>query len=242
MAEASAAKGLSCTLVDRTTGWDALAQGEAPIIVTVRNDDLDPVVQAVPQGRRRALVFIQNGMLRDWLDERGLSGATRGLLFFAVPTRGAPIDPGGVSPFCGPLAEEVVQWFSGLGVPAQTVESTQFASMELEKLLWNCVFGLLCEVHHANVGQVVQRHRQEVEALASELSAVAEPAMGLSLSAEERLAMADRLCRYSQSIPAYQGAVKEWPWRNGWFWSRSPDPDRATPLHARLLRARKLVG
>ena len=40
----------------------------------------------------------------------------------------------------------------------------------------------------------------------------------------------DRLCDYSQTIPDYRAAVKEWSWRNGWLWQLGPGP-----VHRRLL-------
>lgn len=235
LVERARGRGASAVLVDREHGWGELGQGDAAIIVAVRNDDLDDVVSRVPPGRRDALVFVQNGMLRDWLRARDLAGATRGLLFFAVPRLGAPIEPGGNSPFCGARAPEVTAWLGSLELPAGTVDPHAFAALELEKLLWNCVFGLLCEAHDAPVGEIVEHYRGEIETLTHELIAVGQPAFGLQLDDAQRRELVERLCRYSASIPAYQGAVKEWPWRNGWFWGASQEPARAMPLHVELL-------
>ena len=223
--------GVQHTLVDRTQGWDAIADSQAPIFVAVRNDDLAAVVERVPASARHRLVFTQNGMLRGWLAEQELADCTRGLLFFAVPSRGAPLDPGGDSPFVGPQAQAVVDWLSQLDVPASVAPAASFAETELEKLLWNCCFGLLCEHTDGPVGAVVQNHDDLLTRLAQELLDVGMPTFGLALDADARAALIERLRSYSRSIPDYRGAVKEWPWRNGWFVQTARTPG----LHEELL-------
>ncbi|MCA9660431.1 MAG: hypothetical protein KC486_18955, partial [Myxococcales bacterium] len=138
LAELCAERGLPCSLITRDRGWEALAgaAGE-PVLVTVRNDDLDGVLERVPAGRRGDLVLIQNGMLRPWITARGLEQVTRGLLFFAVSRRGDRPEPGGSSPFYGPHAAAVVAWLSEIGIPAEVVDAGAFAAIELEKLIWN---------------------------------------------------------------------------------------------------------
>src|SRR5690606_13983845 len=102
--------------------WDRLdAPAGAPILLAVRNDDLDAVLARVPAHRHVDLVFVQNGMLRPWLAARGLSAATRGLLFMAVPRRGAAIEPGGESPFHGPHAQALLDAFRAAALPARVV-------------------------------------------------------------------------------------------------------------------------
>jgi len=223
--------GIEHVLVDRTSGLDAIESSQGPIFVAVRNDDLDPVLERVPEAAHPRLVFTQNGMLRPWLEERGLAGNTRGLLFFAVPSRGAPLEPGGDSPFVGPQARAVTGWLTSIDVPASEVEPEAFAVTELEKLLWNCCFGLLCEHADAPVGVVVEEQGELFGALADELIQLGMPAFDLSLDDASRTAMKERLCAYSRSIPEYRGAVKEWPWRNGWFVEAATTPG----LHERLL-------
>lgn len=225
----------SIPLITRTQGWDVLEResGE-PIVIAVRNDDLDDVLGRVPERRRDDLVLIQNGMLRPWLIERGLTSITRGLLFMAVAKRGDPIEAGAPSPFCGPRAAAVVDTLSGLGVPAEVVEPERFVAIELEKLIWNCAFGLCCEAFDATVGEVVEQRSDELRELVAELLEVGERVFGTSLELDPLLG---RLCAYSRSIAGYRGAVKEWRWRNGAFVLAAEAHGVATPSHARLLRA-----
>lgn len=233
LAERSREYGRPCTLYDRDRDWRPLADDEGPIVVATRNDDLETVVARVPEARRGDLVFVQNGMLRPWLARRGLESCTRGLLFFAVARRGDPISPGGRSPFWGPHAASVAGWFGEMDLAAEAVDARTFAAEELEKLMWNCVFGLLCQVHDAPVGALVQTRREEIDALVAELLALGGPALGVELQASS---LSDRLCAYSASIPDYQGAVKEFEWRNGWFVDLAEAAGGgAAPRHARLL-------
>lgn len=231
LAARAAQAGIEHTLVSRTDGWDAIERSDAPIFVAVRNDDLGAVLDKIPTSAHARLVFTQNGMLRPWLAERGLASATRGLLFFAVPSRGAPLDPGGDSPFVGPQASAVAEWLGNIQVPASAVDSEAFAVTELEKLLWNCCFGLLCEHTGKSVGAIVDEHDDVFTQLADELILWGMPAFGLTLDAEARESMKERLRAYSRSIADYRGAVKEWPWRNGWFVKVAREPG----LHEQLL-------
>jgi len=237
LARAAGARRLPHHVVRRDAGWDALREGTGPVLVTVRNDDLDAVVARVPEARRDDLVFIQNGMLRDWQAAAGLSHATRGLLFFAVPSRGAPIEVGGPSPFTGPHAAAVVEFMTAIEVPAEVVDAAAFARVELEKLVWNAAFGLLCERFEASVGTLVEAHADVTTALCGELLDVGARKLGLPLDAAAREGMIARLLAYSRSIAGYRGAVKEWPWRNGWFVAAADAIGVATPCHTALLAA-----
>jgi ketopantoate reductase len=224
-------------LVDRKQGWERLDhsdQENGPVLLAVRNDDLAAVVDRVPKQRHGDLVFVQNGMLRPWLEDRGLAGATRGVLFMAVPTVGAAIEAGGESPFCGPQAQAVVEAFTAVGVPAKVVDARTFAEIELEKLIWICAFGLFCQALDCDVGTVVEQHRPRLRLLVAELLAVGGPALGIELELDPLM---DRLCQYSRSIPTYRGAVKEWAWRNGWFVSTARERKIRTPTHDMLLLA-----
>ena len=226
--------GLEVHGIHRTSGWQALEKGLGPVLVTVRNNDLEGVVQRIPNHRRNDLVLIQNGMLSPWLADRGLAQATRGLLYFAVPQRGAPLEPGGVSPLSGPLAAVLVRFFHALDLEAREVDRQAFAAEEMEKLIWNSAFGLLSQRYSTDVGSVVESHREELESLVAEMVSVAATAAGVAL---DLTPLVERLCAYSRTIPEYRGAVKEWPWRNGWFVEAAEREGIQTPKHHALLSA-----
>ncbi|HAN31455.1 MAG TPA: hypothetical protein DCQ06_07640 [Myxococcales bacterium] len=229
----AAMRGLSCLLVTRTEGWEQIdPEGSGPIFVATRNDDLNEVVDRIAPSRREDLILTQNGMLRPWIAGRELHGVTRGLLFFAVSARGEDLSPGGLSPFTGPRASAVVSWLQRLDVPAQAVDDDAFRATELEKLIWNCAFGLMCQRHSASVGTVVTQHREQLKILVDEMNRVGGAALGTD---HELQPLFERLCAYSLSIPAYRGAVKEYPWRNGWFVELCSDDPSMMPVHQRLL-------
>lgn len=210
---ALAAASAEVVLVGRPDGPDDRPLAPSgPILVAVRNDDVDAVVARVPEARRRDLTFVQNGMIRPHLEASGLGGCTRGLLFFAVPTRGAPITPGAPSPFTGPRAAEVVGVLQRAGVPAEEVGDAAFRALELEKLLWICVMGEVCDAADVTVGEAVERHHDAIEAAVARYRPAAEAALGASLP--DAVA---RLDAYSRSIPDWRASVKERAWRNGWF-------------------------
>jgi len=206
---------IDCDLVSRDSGWQALdgAPGD-PILLTVRNDDLDEVLKKVPKLRRPDLVFIQNGGIREWLRGEYLHQCTRGLLYFAVKTRGGPIEPGPTSPFCGPHAHILSRWFGLMKLPAEEVNWARFSNRELEKLIWNSSFGVLCELYDCDVGTVCTEHRAELIALVDEFRVVGRMAMGVEIPLDW---LVNRLVDYSMTISDYRASVKEWQWRNGWF-------------------------
>src|SRR5690606_17998432 len=118
------------------------------------------------------------------------------------------------SPFHGPHAQALVDAFTAAELPARVVDAREFAEIELEKLLWNSCFGLLCDAFDCDVGTVVREHFNDLRELVAELLAIGAPALGVSLVLD---ALVERLAAYSKSIPSFRAAVKEWRWRNGWF-------------------------
>ena len=205
-----------------------------PIIVCTRNNDLAGVVDATPAHRRGDLVFVQNGMLSTWLAERGLAESTQALLYFAVSSVGAqPVD-GGRSVVTGPHADALCDLLAAGGLACRSISRSEYRGEMVEKFLWNCIFGLLCQRHSATVGEVVSEHHDEVTALTAELLGVCDRALGgVPLQVAP---LVQRLCDYSSSIADYRGAVKEWPWRNGWLLEQE-----RSPLHAGWLAALSLL-
>lgn len=51
-----------------------------PIYICTRNDDLDAIIDKVPDNRKEDLVFLQNGMLSPYLKSKGLLLNTAGRL------------------------------------------------------------------------------------------------------------------------------------------------------------------
>lgn len=223
-----------CTLVTRTEGWDLVAGPPGtPILVAVRADDLDAVLDRVPEHRLEDLVFVQNGMIGPLLTRRGLQQCTRGLLFFAAGQPGTDPDIGdNRSPFTGPHALAMVRFLITVGVPSKRVSWPGFVASELEKLIWNSAFGLLCQAHGCDVGTVCDEHADDLAALVEELRVVGRAELNVDIPLD---ALLERLVAYSRTIPDYTGAVKAWRWRNGWFVDAAARRGKSMPTHERLL-------
>ncbi|KAG7998241.1 hypothetical protein I3843_01G249000 [Carya illinoinensis] len=223
---------------------------EGPILVCTRNDDLDAVLQATPPSRWNDLIFVQNGMLEPWLQSKGLSDADQVLAYFAVSKLGeAPVDgktdtnPEGLTAAYGKWASAVAARLHAGGLSCKVLNKEAFQKQMLEKLIWISAFMLVGARHPgATVGAVEKEYRSEVSSLIAELATAA--AAEKDLVFEE--AMEDRLCAYTRAVSHFPTAVKEFKWRNGWFYSLSekaiaegkPDP---CPLHTSWLKELKIV-
>ncbi|KAF8025271.1 hypothetical protein BT93_F2189 [Corymbia citriodora subsp. variegata] len=226
------------------------ADFEGPILVCTRNDDLDAVLDATPSSRWRDLVFFQNGMLEPWLESKGLSDADQVLAYFAVSKLGEPptdgktdTNPEGLTAAYGKWASAIAGRLQAGGLSCKVLDKEAFQKQMLEKLIWISAFMLVGARHPgATIGVVEKEFRSEVESLIKELALAAAAEKGLVF--DER--MEDRLCAYSRAVAHFPTAVKEFKWRNGWFYSLSekaiaegkPDP---CPLHTAWLKEIKVI-
>ncbi|XP_024385757.1 uncharacterized protein [Physcomitrium patens] len=216
-----------------------------PIFVCTRNDVLGTIVDATPASRRGDLVFIQNGMLEPWLESKGLGDATQVLVYFAVAKLGDPpldgktdTNPEGLTAATGKWAKATAARLHSAGLSCKVLDAEEFKKPMLEKLIWICAFMLVGARHPgATVGVVEKEHRKEVEDLINELAGAAEAEKQLKFDA----GIVDRLCAYARSVAHFPTAVKEFEWRNGWFYeisrraleSGKSDP---CPLHTAWLK------
>jgi hypothetical protein len=92
--------------------------------------------------------------------------------------------------------------------------------------------------HKVTVGEVESGHMcQEVSALIAELAAAGSAALGVRLAA----GVVERLNAYARSVAHFPTAVKEFDWRNGYFYGltqKALAEGRADPcpLHTALLK------
>ncbi|KAI3890268.1 hypothetical protein MKW92_017445 [Papaver armeniacum] len=221
-----------------------------PILVCTRNDDLEAVLQSTPQSRWNDLVFFQNGMLEPWLESKGLSDADQVLAYFAVSKLGEPpidgktdTNPEGLTAAYGKWGSAVASRLQAGCLSCKVLEKNAFQKQMLEKLIWICSFMLVGALHPgATVGVVEKEHRNEVSKLILELADAAAAEKGLVFDD----AVEERLCAYARAVSHFPTAVKEFQWRNGWFYSLSqkaisegkPDP---CPSHTAWLKELKVV-
>lgn len=216
-----------------------------PILVCTRNDDMDAVLEITPQSRWEDLVFFQNGMLEPWLQSKGLVNASQVLVYFAVAKLGeAPIDgktetnPEGLTAASGKWASAIATRLHLAGLSCKVLDKDNFEKSMLEKLIWISAFMLVGARHQGStVGTVEKKYQNEVISLIKELASAA--------AAEKNVAfdqgLEERLCAYSRTVAHFPTALKEFKWRNGWFYSISqkaiadgrPDP---CPIHTSWLK------
>ncbi|KAK1268728.1 hypothetical protein QJS04_geneDACA013630 [Acorus gramineus] len=223
---------------------------DGPILVCTRNDDLEAVLESTPPSRWKDLVFFQNGMLEPWLEEKGLGGADQVLAYFAVSKLGeAPVDgktdtnPEGLTAAFGRWADAVAARLHSGGLSCKVLDKEAFQKQMFEKLIWISAFMLVGARHPgATVGVVEKEHRTEVASLITELASAAAAEKGFKFED----GIEERLCAYSRTVSHFPTAVKEFKWRNGWFYSLTqkavgegkPDP---CPLHTAWLREIKII-
>ncbi|KAJ6945437.1 hypothetical protein NC651_000475 [Populus alba x Populus x berolinensis] len=234
---------------------------EGPILVCTRNDDLDAVLEATPKPRWSVndwvdddsladLVFFQNGMLEPWFQSKGLGDADQVLAYFAVSKLGEPptdgktdTNPEGLTAAYGKWASAVAARLHAGGLSCKVLDKEAFQKQMLEKLIWISAFMLVGARHSgATVGVVEKEFHSEVSSLITELASAAAAEKGIVF--EE--AIGERLCAFARAVAHFPTAVKEFKWRNGWFYSLSekavsegkPDP---CPLHTSWLKELKIV-
>ena len=215
-------------------------------------------------------------MLKPWLESNGLApgSCTQIVLYMAADSQGNATDGGGATVAAGKWAGHAVELFRAGDVTCKEVAAPtllggagaecgeEFEIAMAEKLLWACIFWLVCDSFGGiTVGEVVDRHSALVRALVHEMlpivAAEVTPGARATLTEAEGGGRggtgsgsgggggdgggADRvvrgLCEYSKAIasavPSRDMAVREIAWRNGWFLSRAPP----TPEHSRLLES-----
>jgi hypothetical protein len=96
--------------------------------------------------------------------------------------------------------------------------------------------------HKVTVGEVESAHTREVSDLINELAAAGSAALGVQLEP----GVVERLKAYARSVSHFPTAVKEFEWRNGYFYGLTQQAvaeGRADPcpLHTALLRDVKSI-
>ena len=240
------------TRQDRSDEGGLLASG--PIYLCTRNADLEKIINDCPQSRRGDLVFLQNGVLTEYLAEKGLDSpsTTQGLVYFAVSKKGEkPIDgitdlnPEGLTAVTGKWAEDLQARLAMGGLKCHVLDKATWTVAMLEKHIWICAFMAVGAKHKGiTVGEVESGAETgpEVRALIDELAAAASARCKVTFTAD----VADRLCAYARSVAHFPTALKEQEWRNGWFcdWTfekvaqLQPDP---CPRHTAIMESQRLL-
>ena len=183
------------------------------VFLCTRNDSLDHLFQQIPSETHKNIVLVQNGMLSPFVSSLKHSIAGRAILYFAVSKKGEKPLPGGDTLVNGSQSKLISDFFSGLDIPNKLVSDEELEKVEMEKLLWNSVMGLFGDVYDEDVASTLNRW-PEVENVLDELLPMIEEDTGLSF---DKKGLYHSLKNYSQEVSHFSARIKEWDWRNEWF-------------------------
>lgn len=229
------AQGGETVLLGREDSIDA--DGSGPIFIATRNDSLEGIVEKCPESRRKDLVFLQNGYLDDFLSSKGLLDNTQALLYLSVTAKGVdPVDgittvnPEGLTAATGEHAQALADQLSALNLKCNVVSAEEYRPAMFEKLIWISTYMLVGTAKEcASVGQAGRDHGDLVEQIVNELAAAVSKKEGITFS-EGTMA---RLAAYTDVVTDFPCGVKEFEWRNQYFYNLG---DEACPTHNALLR------
>ena len=113
-----------------------------PIFIATRNDSLDGIIADCPENRLKDLVFLQNGYLDSYVEEKGLSDNTQCLLYLSVPALGVEavdgitsVNPEGLTAATGVHAQGLADLLDSLGLKCNVVSAEEYKPAMFEKLM-----------------------------------------------------------------------------------------------------------
>jgi len=238
-----------CVVLGRDDKIDPTKTG--PILIATRNDALEGIVQACPENRKGDLVFLQNGYLDNFLESQDLlkeeMDITQALLFFSVTAKGvAPVDgitevnPLGLTACTGVHAQALADRLQELGLKCNVVSSpAAYRAQMFEKLIWISTLMLVGTAKEcASVGQAQAQYTDIVEQVITELKTAViqkqeEINNELQFPPEDGSGATtiERLKAYTNVVTDFPCAVKEFEWRNQYFYNLG-----TCPTHDALLR------
>lgn len=204
---------------------------QGPIIVAVREEDLEGVLESLRSACAERIVLVQNGDIDPLLVDVGR--VTRGLLWFTA--KGELFKVLAPSPFFGPLAPEIVDRLSRAGVAAEVLEDEGALRREVVmKLAFNNVVGLPLAVHALSLGEYLAQRREEARAVVTETCAAMSAALGVHVDADAAFA---RFLETTRELGSLRGGKKALAFRNGAVvrWGRQHGID--VPVNRALLEA-----
>uniref|UniRef100_A0A7S0GP69 Uncharacterized protein n=1 Tax=Proboscia inermis TaxID=420281 RepID=A0A7S0GP69_9STRA len=171
---------------------------------------------------------------------------TQVLLFVSVTSMEAePIDgittvnPEGLTTATGEHAEAFAALLDGLGMKCNVVSSADYRPAMFEKLIWISTYMLVGTAKEcSSVGQAQSEHTELVEKIINELIAAVSKKEGIVFSE----GATKRLAAYTDVVTDFPAAVKEFEWRNQYFYDLG---DEEAPTHNGLLREckeKELIG
>lgn len=214
--------------------------GSGPIFVATRNDALEYIINVqCPKERHADLVFVQNGYLNTYLQSKNLvDSTTQVLLYLSVAAKGmAPIDgvttynPEGLTKAYGKHANNFAQRLQALDLKCLVCTTEEdFLPAMYEKLMWITTYMLVGTANGcASVGEASKDYPGQIATIVNEMKSALERKYGIVFEQ----GTLERLASYTDVVADFPCGVKEFEWRNEFFWNLG---DELVPTHNKLLR------
>jgi ketopantoate reductase len=152
----------------------------ALVVVAVAEDDLHPVLAAMPAAYRDRLLLLQNELLpRDWA-KHGLPAPTVAVVWFEKKP-GKPKHVILETVVAGPAADRVVAALVAIGVPARVVPEAELPFELVAKNLYILTTNLAGLAVGGTTGELLASHRALVDEVAEEVLDLEEARLGATL-------------------------------------------------------------
>ena len=189
------------------------------------------------------LLDIENGYLDDFLKSKNLQDNTQVLLYLSVTAKGVdPVDgittvnPEGLTAATGIHAQAFANRLASLGLKCNVVSPQEYRPAMFEKLIWISTYMLVGTAKGSkSVGEAGSQHKDVVEQVINELIAAVSAKEGITFQP----GAIERLAAYTDVVADFPCGVKEFEWRNRYFYLLG---DEACPTHNSLLRECKEMG
>jgi hypothetical protein len=217
-----------------------------PIYLATRNDSLQTIVDECPDNRKGDLVFLQNGYLDNFLAANDLMENSQSLLFLSVPALGVePVDgitsvnPEGLTAIVGVHGEAFKGLLGSLGLKCNVITMEEYRPAMFEKLIWISTYMLVGTAKQCkSVGQAQSDHTDLVQSVITELTNAVSAKEGITFSE----GTIERLAAYTDVVTDFPCGVKEFEWRNEYFYKLKDGEEEACPIHNGLLSECKEQG
>mmetsp|Transcript_44428 Transcript_44428/g.172600 ORF Transcript_44428/g.172600 Transcript_44428/m.172600 type:complete len:337 (-) Transcript_44428:244-1254(-) len=233
---------------------DTIPDEPGPVYLCTRNDSLGEIIENCPENKKDDLVFIQNGYIEPVLQKYSLAeDVTKANIYFAVTEKGAaPIDgvteecPDGMTTATGRWSEAFRQRLNKAKTPLKCIVQNKrdYRRSMYDKLIWISAFNLIGSVHgNITMGDVAKRHKKEVKEMVNEMRHMCRASLAVVLFPK----LEERLLQYASKVDFFPTAIKEFKWRNGYFYNfsliaRENGFDDPTPMHTAYLLEGKEMG
>lgn len=223
--------GVATNPVTRDRGWTAaLEDDDGPLLICVREESLEDVLDRLRNVDGRRIVLVQNGWIRPQL--LTLQEATRGLIWFT--SKGDFFKVLRPSPFTGPWAEALSRALEAGGVAAEEVDAASFDRLDAEKMGFNCVVGLPLAVHGLSLGDYLSTLEHEARKVFTEAVTVCSHALNTSADND----VWDDFVRSAAPLEWVKTSkAKALEFRNGAVVNLADQLGLEAPVNATLMRA-----